>query len=146
MSTQTDLYEHDFYAWTQQQVQLLRAGKMADLDFDHLAEELEEMGGNRESELENRLGILLAHLLKWRYQPQRHSNSWKYTVKEQRRRVDRLLKKNPSLKARLSTAFENAYGDAVLIAARETGLEEEQFPATSPFTLEQVLDDAYWPA
>jgi hypothetical protein len=89
------------------------------------------------------LGILLAHLLKWQYQPERRSRSWEATIKEQRRRIERVLRKNPGLKSYLDEAFENAYGDARLIAVRETGLEENTFPEDCPWTLEQTL--LAWP-
>jgi uncharacterized protein DUF29 len=102
------------------------------------------MGASKEQELENRLGVLLAHLLKWQYQPERRGNSWAATIEEQRRRIERLLRKNPGLKNYLGEAFENAYGDARLIAVRETGMPKNVFPDTSPFTFDQAISD-YWP-
>ncbi len=83
--------------------------------------------------------------MKWVYQPARRSNSWQASIREQRRRITRLIKKNPSLKSGLDEAFIDAYGDARLIAVRETGLDEDIFPPDSPFSLEQTLSDAYWP-
>ena len=140
-------YDQDFYAWTQEQAALLKAGKLTEIDVANVAEELEDMGKSQKSQLVTRLGLLLAHMLKWHYQSERrrHSNSWKYTIKEQRRRIHRLLDENPSLKSRLDKAFQDAYGDAVLIAARETGFEEDNFPVSCPWTLEQALDDDFWP-
>jgi hypothetical protein len=137
------IYHHDFYTWTHEQAALLKEGRLDELDIEHLIEELEDMGTSRERELENRLGILLAHLLKWQYQPERRSRSWEATIKEQRRRIERVLRKNPGLKSYLDEAFENAYGDARLIAVRETGLEENTFPEDCPWTLEQTL--LVWP-
>ena len=140
-------YEQDFYAWTQEQAALLKAGRLTALDIVNIAEELEDMGKSQRNQLVTRLGVLLAHLLKWRYQPERrgYSNSWKYTIKEQRRRIQRLLTENPSLKSKLDELLQDAYGDAVLMAAREMGFEEEQFPVTCPWLLEQVLDNYFWP-
>jgi Domain of unknown function DUF29 len=112
------IYHHDFYTWTHEQAALLKEGRLDELDIEHLIEELEDIGTSRERELENRLGILLAHLLKWQYQPERRSRSWEATIKEQRRRIERVLRKNPGLKSYLDEAFENAYGDARLIAVR----------------------------
>jgi uncharacterized protein DUF29 len=127
------IYHHDFYTWTHEQAALLKEGRLDELDIEHLIEELEDMGTSRERELENRLGILLAHLLKWQYQPERCSRGWEATIKEQRRRIERVLRKNPGLKSYLDETFENAYGDARLIAVRETGLEENTFPEDCPF-------------
>lgn len=138
-------YQQDFYAWTLHNAALLRQGRWHEIDVENIAEELEDMGSSKERELESRLGILLAHLLKWVYQPQRRGNSWRATIKEQRRRVARLLRTNPSLKSKLDEAFEEAYGDARLIAVRETGMDEPVFPLQSPFSLGQTLDDDFWP-
>ncbi len=102
------------------------------------------MGGSKERELETRLGVLLAHLLKWQYQPDRRGRSWQLTVKEQRRRVERLLKKNPSLKPRFIAIVADAYGDARIIAAREIDCDDAIFPDDCPFTIEQITSD-YWP-
>jgi len=138
-------YTEDFHAWALQNAQLLREGRLDDIDIDNIAEELEDMGGSKERELESRLGVLLAHLLKWVYQPERRGNSWQATIEEQRRRIERLLRKNPSLKSKLAECFCDAYGDARLIAVRETGFNKNSFPSDCPFTLVQTLDDAYWP-
>jgi len=143
MNTQN--YTEDFHAWALQNAQLLREGRLDDIDIDNIAEELEDMGGSKERELESRLGVLLAHLLKWVYQPERRGNSWQATIEEQRRRIERLLRKNPSLKSKLAECFCDAYGDARLIAVRETGFNKNSFPSDCPFTLAQTLDDAYWP-
>jgi hypothetical protein len=143
-SAMSSTYQIDFYTWTHEQAMLLREGRLNELDVEHLIEELEDMGATKERELENRLGVLLAHLLKWQYQPERRSNSWVATIKEQRRRIERVLKKNPGIKSYLDEAFQDAYGDARLIAMRETGLPEEVFPRASPFTLDQTLSD-WWP-
>jgi len=143
MNTQT--YRDDYHAWALQNAQLLREGRLDEIDIENIAEELEDMGGSKERELESRLGVLLAHLLKWVYQPERRGNSWQSTIEEQRRRVERVLRKNLSLKSKLDECFSDAYGDARLIAARETGFNKNRFPESSPFTLEQTLNDAYWP-
>jgi hypothetical protein len=128
-------YETDYHAWTAQQAELLRQGRLAEIDVEHIAEELEDMGSSREQELESRLGILLAHLLKWAIQPDLRSNSWRYTIEEQRRRIERLLRKNPSLKSSLLSVVEEAYGDAILMAARETQLKKEIFPKQCNFSI-----------
>lgn len=141
----TQMYRDDYHAWALQNAQLLREGRLDEIDIENIAEELEDMGGSKERELESRLGVLLAHLLKWVYQPERRGNSWRATIDEQRRRIARLLRKNPSLKSKLDECFQDAYGDARLIASRETGFDAKTFPESSPFTLEQTLNNAYWP-
>ncbi len=137
------LYEQDFHAWAMHQATLLREGRLDLADIENIAEEIESMGRRERRELTNRLAVLLTHLLKWRYQPSYRSKSWQLTIKEQRRATARHLRENPSLKALLDQAMDDAYGDATLKAARETGLD--LFPETSPFTFDQAIDDDFWP-
>jgi hypothetical protein len=139
------LHDQDFYAWTQQQVDLLKSGNLADVDVKHLIEEIESMGASERRELINRLAVLLAHLLKWQYQPSFHGRSWQLTIKEQRRQLQRLLKDNPSLQARLAEFIADAYEDSILLAAKETGLEESIFPAQCPYSQECLLNTEFYP-
>lgn len=132
-------YETDFYGWSQDQAAMLRAGRAAELDWPHLAEEIESMGRSEQEQLTNRLAVLLAHLLKWNYQTDLRSNSWRLTIAEQRRRIVRHMRKNPSLQAVVTEVMADAYGDALLMAERETGLSEATFPAACPWTLEEAL-------
>lgn len=84
-------YDTDFYLWTQQQATLLRQGHFSELDTTHLVDEIEDMGRSEKRELENRLIVLLVHLLKWRFQPDRRGNSWSATMKRQRLDIEDLL-------------------------------------------------------
>ncbi len=93
-----NLYERDFYAWTQQQAQFLRERAWEKLDLPHLIEEMESLGRQQRQELRNRLGVLVGHLLKWEYQPQARSVSWLLTLQVQRQEVLDLLEENPSLR------------------------------------------------
>ncbi len=143
--TADSLYERDFHAWSEQQATLLRAGRFADIDLDHLVEEIESMGSRERSELKNRMRVLLLHLLKYRYQPTARSSGWIGTINEQRNRLDLLLEDSPSLRRLLPEALAYSYPRALEAAQTETGLPPASFPETCPFTLEQVLDDGYWP-
>lgn len=139
------LYEKDFYAWANQQAALLRAGKLDAADIANIAEEIESMGRTEKRELVSRLAVLLLHLLKWQFQPGLRSRSWTLTVREQRRQLLRHMKDNPSLKGTLAESIDEAYGDAVIAAERETGLSSHTFPAACPFTYDQMADDGFWP-
>jgi hypothetical protein len=139
------LYETDYYAWTLRQAELLRGGNLAAADLQHLAEEIEDMGRNLKRELESRLKVLLAHLLKWQYQPGYRGNSWRYSIEEQRNELSDHLQDNPSLRAKLPEALARGYRNALMLAARETGLTKDRFPPGCPWTLEQVLDPDFWP-
>jgi len=115
-----DLYETDFYAWTQKQVELLRQRDLNNLDIDNLIEEIESLGKQEKRELVNRLGVLIGHLLKWEYQPNKRSKNWVRTIREQRRKITDLLQENPSLKSYLDEAIKKAYLDGVDLAVDET--------------------------
>ena len=136
----TTLYESDFFAWTNRQAALLRAGDLGAVDIERIAEEIESMGRREKRELFSRLAILLMHLLKWRFQPALIGNSWRATIKVQRRELERHLADNPSLKARLPELIVTAYEDATLLAARETGLAESVFSAACPWSFQEMME------
>ena len=144
MTTLSTLYEQDFHAWALQSAELVRTGRLEQLDLEHLAEELEDMGANKQNQLESRLKVLLGHLLKWQYQPQLRCRSWQATIKEQRYSISRLIQKNPSLKSKWDEILLDAYRLGVLLAVRETNLDESTFPVECPYTEEQILSDDYW--
>jgi hypothetical protein len=138
----SDLYERDFYAWSNEQATLLRAGNLAAADIAHIAEEIESMGRSEKRELVSRLTVLLLHLLKWRYQTERRSRSCELSIDNSRFALVKHLADNPSLKASLTEALETAYYTARRDAAIETGMPLETFPADCPWTFEQAMQDA----
>jgi hypothetical protein len=141
----TQEYEKDFYAWATHNAKLLREGKLSEIDVEHIAEEIEAMGKSEKRELISRLAVLLAHLLKWQYQPERQSNSWKYTIEEQRDEVLELFEESPSLKHEIEDKLERAYRKAILWAATEIGVNKSIFQNQCPFSLEEVLNKNFYP-
>lgn len=139
------LHESDFYAWANEQADLLRRRRLDEADIDHIADEIETMGKTERRELISRLEVLLTHLLKWRFQPVGRSRSWRLTIEEQRRKVVDHLGDNPSLRHRMDEALASAYAGALLVTARETLLELETFPAECPWCFAEVVDSAFWP-
>ncbi|UFP95074.1 DUF29 domain-containing protein [Gloeobacter morelensis] len=140
------LYETDFYAWTQVQAKAIRARAFELVDIENLVEEVESLGRREKQQLEKRLSVLIGHLLKWQFQPQRRSNSWLATIREQRRKIRRLLLENPSLQPAMVELESEAYKDGLDLAVRETDLPFEIFSGVCPYALEDVLDDAFLPA
>jgi Domain of unknown function DUF29 len=141
----SDLYDTDIYAWAMRQAEALRRRSGNELDWDNLAEEIESVGKSELRELRSRYVVLLAHLLKWMAQPERRGSSWRITIATQRRLISEHLDETPSLKAKRDETFAKAYFEAVSLAALETGMEREVFPATNPFTLGQAMGDGFWP-
>jgi hypothetical protein len=138
-------HDADFYSWAMETAAAIRAGRLDGLDWLAIAEEIEDMGRSERRALASRLEVLQAHLLKWRHQAQLRSRSWSGTIKEQRRRAVRLLQENPGLKPQLADLCTDTYGTARALAERDTGLDEALFPSAPPWTVEQALDETYWP-
>jgi hypothetical protein len=139
------LREQDFYAWAHEQAGLLRAGRLSEADIEHIAEEIESMGNSEKRELVNRLIALLAHLLKWQYQPDRRGASWEVTIDNQRYALESHLQDNPSLKSKIPEAIANAYRSARGEAHAETGLPKAVFPDACPWPSDQIMDPDFWP-
>jgi Domain of unknown function DUF29 len=134
------LYDTDYVAWLQEQVNHLRAGRLAALDVENVAEELESLMKSERRELRSRLEVLILHLLKWDHQPEQRSNRWRATVAEQRRRIRDLLLDSPSLRRDIGRFCQAAYPDAVQQAVIETGLSETVCPPDLPYTVEQIFE------
>ena len=139
------LYTQDFYLWIDQAMSLLREGNLKELDLENLLEEIEDMGSSQKSALESNLEVILMHLLKYKYQQNKRSSSWRYTIIEHRRRLYKAFKKSPSLKKYFLEEFADAYAGARKLAAVETEISIDTFPLESPFTPEQVLNEDYLP-
>ena len=140
-----ELYERDFFEWTQQQAALVAAGRWENVDRDNLVDEIEAMGRSERREIGNRLARILQHLLKWEHQPERRTYSWRETLSGQRLAIEILVAASPSLKAHPAQALELAYRRGKVRAALETGLLEESFPSQCPYTIEEALDFRFHP-
>ena len=138
-------YERDVYGWANEQAALLRGGQLARADIENIAEEIESLGRSEKSELVNRLSVLLAHLLKWRFQPGLRSTSWELSIEEQRRRIAIHMRGNPSLRSSLLEITDDAYSIALLQAQRQTKLKSTTFPPRCPYDFAQVINEEFWP-
>ncbi len=141
----TATYETDFYTWTQEQANLLKAGRFSEMDVIHIIEEIESMGRSEKRSLESRLTVLFVHLLKWQYQSERRGKSWTFTINEQRRKIRKLLAENSGLHFELSKLLVEAYEDAVFKASYETGINSAVFPKENPWRFEQVMNADFFP-
>jgi hypothetical protein len=139
------LYDEDYCLWLETTAQLLESGDFSKLDIVNLIEEIQDMSKREKKSLESNLEILLMHLLKYKYQPEKQSNSWRYTIIEHRNRIAKSFKYSPSLKRHCENTFVDCYQVARKFAANETGLSIDNFPEQCMFELEQVLDDNYLP-
>ena len=140
-----NLYDSDFYQWSQQQYHFLKSGQWNELDIANLAEEIEDIGKSLKRELEGPLKVLLVHLLKRKYQPELRGNSWLYSIEEQQEQIEDHLEENSTLRYTLPGSFNRAYRYALTVAAKETGYSKSFFPENCPWSLEQVINPEFWP-
>jgi hypothetical protein len=145
-------YKEDVIAWSNEQVRLIREGRLSELDLANIAEEIADVGKSEARELASRLAVLLGHLLKWQYQPEKREVgfSWVLTIKDQRKRIAVRLRKTPSLQAILEDEdwLDDAWSDALALARKETGLEDTGrivFPESCPWAIEDVLKEGWLP-
>jgi hypothetical protein len=138
-------YEEDYALWAEEQADLLMHGDFSALDIVNLVDEIQDMSRRYHDSLEHRLTVLLAHLLKCRVQLDHKSAHWTATLLEQRKRIAKLLKKSPSLRPHVDEYISDNYDIAVKWACADTHLPQSHFPATNPFTIEQILDPDYEP-
>ena len=139
------LYDQDFSLWLDEQVALLQAGRLDRLDRENLIEELESMGRSEKSAIKSNKVVVLTHLLKLQFQPERATRSWLGSIREHRRRLRDDLEASPSLQRYARDSLARAYDDARKQAADETGLALRTFPVACPYSFEQVLDPDFLP-
>jgi hypothetical protein len=138
-------YEEDFYGWAMENAALLKKGKFNEVDINHIIEEMENLGASEKRELVSRLSQLIMHLLKWHFQPIMRGHSWIYSIRVQRKQTKIHLKDNPSLKSKLDEILLDSYDVAISEAAKETSLDEKNFPSECPYTFDQIIDDTFFP-
>lgn len=145
-------YDEDFAAWLQAQATLLREGRFGELDVEHLAEEVEGVGKSEFRSLTSALELVIFHMMKWDYQPDIRSRSWRTTIHGQRRVVAKLLKENPSFKARLDEAVSDAFSGVPAEIERETTIPIERLPQNCPYSWDEIMTrlhdfdpDRRWP-
>ena len=143
------LYEQDFYAWTNEQAALLRAGALTAADIENIAEEIEDMGGGTLDALESNLSRLIEHLLKWRFSPaDMPRRGWRRSIVEHRQRIHRAITRSGGLKRKLPDLLQGAYADARKLAAigiEDDGLDARVLPEICPWSFEQIMDEGHWP-
>jgi len=132
-------YEDDTFTWVSEQIALLRAGRRDLIDVENIAEELSDLGNELRFRLESAIAVLSLHILKWDHQKARRSRSWQITVREQRKRIALLLKRNPGLKGVLSEAIEVGYDQGRDRAIAETKMKDEAIPETCPYTFDEMM-------
>ena len=147
MSSNRELYDHDFYTWSMTTAALIRHGKWPDIDPKSLAEEVEGLGISQQHALQSHLKQLVMHLLKWVYQPQgrQMGHPWQSSILHARDEIALVLERSPGLQQQMPAYLTKRYPAARRLASVETDLPLTTFPAACPWTLEQLLGDDFFP-
>ena len=135
-----ELYESDETAWLESMAELARHARGSALDYEHLAEYLNDMARRDRREVENRVAVLIAHLLKWQHQPAKRSRSWLVTAEQQRQELLRLFSSG-TLRNHAESTLADTYADGLRLAMAETGLPTTAFLAECPYTLAELLQE-----
>ena len=143
----SSLYERDFNLWIEEQVRLLKERNFETLDLENVIEELDSMGRSDKHSLSSHLRNLILHLLKYRFQKDQRSSSWRGSIVEARYQIEDILRTSPSLRRFIHERISEGrvYKNAVKSAIIETALPASTFPPELPFTLEEMLDEEFWP-
>jgi len=138
-------YENDVIAWANEQAAYIRAGHFNLLDIEHIADEIEDVGKSEQRELMSHMTGLIAHLLKWKFQPTHRGASWEKTIKAKRKEIGFSLKETPSLKTRLADRdwLDVVWAKAVAQAVSETDLDI--FSEACLWDVEQIMQTSFWP-
>jgi hypothetical protein len=145
-----DLYDLDFFEWTQRNAELLRNRCLSEIDVDNLAEEVADMGKRDRREMDSYLTRLILHLLKWQMQPalrygQSGRSSWLNSIVHSRLMLEKIFKQSPSLTRLAEESLLEIYPGAVREASVQTQIDRKSFPQSCPYTLAQLLDEDYLP-
>ncbi|MBP0614640.1 DUF29 domain-containing protein [Jiella mangrovi] len=138
IEAEDDLYARDGSAWSRREAELLRQGRFGEIDIANVIEEIESVGRSERQRLKSNYRLVIQHLLKWQYQPERRSRSWTDTIRMQRTNIESNEEDSPSLKGEAAEIVAAAYRLAKKDAADETDLPLSTFPETCPYSAEQL--------
>lgn len=145
-------YDEDFAAWLKAQALLLREGRFEELDPEHLAEEIDGVGNSEFRAFTSAVRLIIHHMMKWDYQPDIRSRSWRTTIHTQRKAANRLLEQNPSYRSRIPEAIGDAFDLVPGEVEKETTIPAERLPQTCPYSWDEIMtrlhdfdSDRPWP-
>ena len=134
-------YDTDLTLWADRTARLLREKRWEEVDWEHLIQEVEDLGKSERSAIGSQMERIMLHLLKWEYQPQRRSDSWLDSINDGRSQIRRKIEDSPSLKNYPHEIIDKEYKRACREAARQTGLDIATFPIACPYSSDRILGD-----
>lgn len=144
-----ELYERDYYTWTQEQARALREHRIEELDWANVAEEIEDLGKSERHALRSRLVRLIEHLLKLSHARERmlenNARGWELSTRNARDAFRDRLKESPGLRPQLDHLYVSAYREARNDVLKALRLPDSAIPEAPPWTLDEITDDAFLP-
>jgi len=132
-------YQKDYAGWVEDTARAIEEGRFNEIDRTALADEVRDLGKSERREIESALRVLLLHLLKAKYQPEKRTRSWEASIRVQRKQLAKFLRESPSLRSELPELLGDAYDKARIEAADETGIDLDTFPEMCEWTVAEVL-------
>jgi hypothetical protein len=143
------LYEHDYYAWIQNQVRALRKRRVDEIDWLNVAEEIEYLGKSERHSVESQIARIAEHFLKLAHAPARtkalNRRGWELTIREARHQIRKLLNESPSLRRKATELLSDGYESGRTYALIALKLPDAAIPESSPWTVAQILDEGFLP-
>jgi len=132
-------YEKDYAGWVEDTALAIEEGRFTEIDRVALADEVKGLGITERDRIEIVLRVLVRHLLKTKYQPEKRTRSWELSIRVQRKHLAKYLRHSPSLRPELPELLSDAYDNARIEAANETGLDPDTFPEACEWTIAEIL-------
>ncbi|MCT7961900.1 DUF29 domain-containing protein [Laspinema sp. D1] len=142
------LYDNDYNLWVMETVKQLEKRDFESVDWQNLIEEVSDLSRQQKKKLKSLLRNLWEHLLKstyWESEVERNQFHWQGEIRNFRKQIQDELADSPSLKKYLQEIHGECYQDAREIVSDKSQLPLRHFPETMTVTLEQVLDENWFP-
>ncbi len=137
------LYEKDLAAWVHQQIEYIKNKEFDKIDIENFIDEVEGVVRGDKRSIQSYFIVIIAHLLKWEYQPSMRSGSWISSIENSQCEINAIIKDSPSLKNYKKLAFDQAWERARKIAITDTGLPSNNFPRVCPWSESEVMNKTF---
>ncbi|MEH2085820.1 DUF29 domain-containing protein [Nostoc sp.] len=133
------LYESNYLQWLEETIKCLKARQLAEVDYENLIEELEDLAKNEKRRVRSLLEQIIRHLLLYQYwnlEKPINANDWAAEIISFRNQINEDLSTN--IRKHLEDNFSRIYSNALDYVKAKTNLTN--LSESCPYSLEQILD------